>query len=146
MCRVFLFSYSCGWFSPFACPVFLLTICVSCCQLAFVQQRGLRQRIEERRSVHQLTSVMALQFSSSAKFWQSALRLGHNLKSLCLARSTHTVQHTVNQCLQCEGPLYMCKGTIFFSKFNNLENLLFLSHFRQSHFRKTDMFSVLICN
>ena len=44
VCRVFLFSYSCGWFSSFACPsVFLLTICVSCCQLAFVQQRGLRQ-------------------------------------------------------------------------------------------------------
>lgn len=32
-----------GRFSSVACPVFLLTICVGSCQLAFVQRRGLRR-------------------------------------------------------------------------------------------------------
>lgn len=88
MCRVFLFSYSCGWFSSFGCPsVFLLTICVTCCQLAFVQQRGLRQSRKKNKKKKswggypaQLTSVMALQLSSSAKCLQSCFSRGHNLK------------------------------------------------------------------
>lgn len=96
VCRVFLFSYSCGWFSSFACPsVFLLTICVSCCQLAFVQQRGLRQSRKEKGSSHQVTSVMALQFSSSVGKTDKAIYswLGHSVRSSAPGTNYRSLQH-----------------------------------------------------
>lgn len=102
VCRVFLFSYSCGWFSSIACPVFLPTICVSCCQLAFVQRRGLRQRREERaRSPADLCDGTPVQRQQSRKAGKAFHAWDANLRSWSLAPGT--VDHySIRPCLSSE--------------------------------------------